>query len=30
MSEPEAEYDETLAKAQRIFDAFRAGRSGAS
>ncbi|MET4260898.1 para-aminobenzoate synthetase component 1 [Bradyrhizobium sp. S3.12.5] len=24
MSDPEAEYDETLAKAQRIFDAFRA------
>ncbi|MCK1744456.1 aminodeoxychorismate synthase component I [Bradyrhizobium sp. 139] len=30
MSEPEVEYDETLAKAQRIFDAFRAEGSGAS
>lgn len=29
MSEPEAEYEETLAKAQRIFDAFRAEISGA-
>ncbi|MGY3611137.1 MULTISPECIES: aminodeoxychorismate synthase component I [unclassified Bradyrhizobium] len=29
MSDPEAEYDETLAKAQRIFDAFRADTSGA-
>lgn len=28
MSDPEAEYEETLAKAQRIFDAFRAERSG--
>lgn len=27
MSEPEAEYEETLAKAQRIFDAFREGPS---
>ncbi|XLS15907.1 aminodeoxychorismate synthase component I [Bradyrhizobium sp. RDM4] len=27
MSDPEAEYEETLAKAQRIFDAFRAERS---
>ncbi|WP_354142096.1 aminodeoxychorismate synthase component I [Bradyrhizobium sp. RT11b] len=30
MSDPEAEYEETLAKAQRIFDAFRAETSGAS
>lgn len=30
MSDPEAEYDETLAKAQRIFEAFRAETSGAS
>ncbi|MGY4408267.1 aminodeoxychorismate synthase component I [Bradyrhizobium sp. LB7.1] len=30
MSNPEAEYDESLAKAQRIFDAFRAVTSGAS
>ncbi|WIW50235.1 aminodeoxychorismate synthase component I (plasmid) [Bradyrhizobium sp. 62B] len=30
MSEPEAEYEETLAKAQRLFDAFRAEESGAS
>lgn len=30
MSEPEAEYEETLAKAVRIFDAFRSGVSGAS
>ncbi len=30
MSEPAAEYEETLAKAQRIFDAFRGGNSGAS
>ncbi|NOJ44907.1 aminodeoxychorismate synthase component I [Bradyrhizobium archetypum] len=29
MSDPEAEYEETLAKAQRIFDAFRANTSGA-
>ncbi|MFG3591649.1 aminodeoxychorismate synthase component I [Bradyrhizobium sp. RDI18] len=29
MSDPEAEYEETLAKAQRIFDAFRAGSCGA-
>jgi para-aminobenzoate synthetase component 1 len=29
MSDPEAEYEETLAKAQRIFDAFRAETSGA-
>lgn len=29
MSEPAAEYEETLVKAQRIFDAFRAGNSGA-
>jgi para-aminobenzoate synthetase component 1 len=29
MSDSEAEYEETLAKAQRIFDAFRAERSGA-
>ncbi|MCA6112958.1 aminodeoxychorismate synthase component I [Bradyrhizobium cenepequi] len=29
MSDPEAEYQETLAKAQRIFDAFRAETSGA-
>ncbi|WP_433995584.1 anthranilate synthase component I family protein [Bradyrhizobium genosp. SA-3] len=29
MSKPEAEYEETLAKAQRIFDAFRADPSGA-
>ncbi|WP_171580839.1 aminodeoxychorismate synthase component I [Bradyrhizobium australiense] len=29
MSDPEAEYEETLAKAQRIFDAFRADTSGA-
>jgi para-aminobenzoate synthetase component I len=29
MSEPRAEYEETLAKAQRIFDAFRARNSGA-
>ncbi|MGN8544661.1 aminodeoxychorismate synthase component I [Bradyrhizobium sp. C9] len=29
MSNPEAEYDETLAKAQRIFDAFGADVSGA-
>ncbi|MCP3392105.1 aminodeoxychorismate synthase component I [Bradyrhizobium sp. CCGB12] len=28
MSNPEAEYEETLAKAQRIFDAFRAETSG--
>ncbi|MFC7700902.1 aminodeoxychorismate synthase component I [Bradyrhizobium sp. GCM10028915] len=28
MSDPEAEYEETLAKAQRIFDAFRAETSG--
>lgn len=30
MSDPEAEYDETLAKAQRIFEAFRAETSGVS
>ncbi|WP_028348710.1 aminodeoxychorismate synthase component I [Bradyrhizobium murdochi] len=30
MSDPEAEYEETLAKAQRIFDAFRADTPGAS
>jgi para-aminobenzoate synthetase component 1 len=30
MSEPVSEYEETLAKAQRIFDAFRTGSSGAS
>ncbi|WP_291855066.1 aminodeoxychorismate synthase component I [Bradyrhizobium sp.] len=30
MSEPAAEYEETLAKAQRIFDAFRAGNYGTS
>lgn len=30
MSEPAAEYEETLAKAQRIFDAFLAGNAGAS
>lgn len=29
MSEPEAEYEETLAKARRIFDAFHAKMSGA-
>ncbi|MGY4298914.1 anthranilate/para-aminobenzoate synthase component I [Bradyrhizobium sp. i1.4.4] len=29
MSDPEAEYEETFAKAQRIFDAFRAETSGA-
>jgi len=29
MSDPQAEYEETLAKAQRIFDAFRAETSGA-
>ncbi|MET4359085.1 para-aminobenzoate synthetase component 1 [Bradyrhizobium sp. RT9b] len=29
MSEPEAEYEETLVKAQRIFEAFRAEASGA-
>lgn len=29
MSDPQAEYEETLAKAQRIFDAFRAEISGA-
>jgi para-aminobenzoate synthetase component I len=29
MSDPGAEYEETLAKAQRIFDAFRAERCGA-
>lgn len=29
MSDPEAEYEETLAKAQRIFDTFRAEISGA-
>ncbi len=29
MSKPRAEYEETLAKAQRIFDAFRADTSGA-
>jgi para-aminobenzoate synthetase component I len=29
MSDPEAEYEETLAKAQRIFDAFRAEKAGA-
>ncbi|MCK1408269.1 aminodeoxychorismate synthase component I [Bradyrhizobium sp. 76] len=29
MSDPAAEYEETLAKAQRIFDAFRAETSGA-
>ncbi len=30
MSDPNAEYEETLAKAQRIFDAFHAESSGAS
>ncbi|MCK1517556.1 aminodeoxychorismate synthase component I [Bradyrhizobium sp. 190] len=30
MSDPEAEYEETLAKTQRIFDAFRAETAGAS
>ncbi|MET3971004.1 anthranilate/para-aminobenzoate synthase component I [Bradyrhizobium sp. JR7.2] len=30
MSDPEAEYEETLAKAQRLFDAFRAETFGAS
>lgn len=30
MSDPEAEYEETPAKAQRIFDAFRADTSGAT
>lgn len=30
MSDPEAEYEETLAKAQRIFDALRAETAGAS
>ncbi|AMA59845.1 aminodeoxychorismate synthase component I [Bradyrhizobium sp. CCGE-LA001] len=30
MSDPEAEYEETLAKAERIFDAFRAETSGAT
>ncbi|WP_456769719.1 aminodeoxychorismate synthase component I [Bradyrhizobium sp. USDA 3650] len=30
MSDPEGEYQETLAKAQRIFDAFRSVTSGAS
>lgn len=30
MSDPEAEYEETFAKAQRIFDAFRADACGAS
>lgn len=30
MSDPEAEYEATLAKAQRIFDAFCAEASGAS
>ncbi|WP_065755433.1 aminodeoxychorismate synthase component I [Bradyrhizobium paxllaeri] len=30
MSDPEAEYEETLAKAQRIFDAFRADTPGGS
>ncbi|WFU14615.1 aminodeoxychorismate synthase component I [Bradyrhizobium sp. CB3481] len=29
MSDPQAEYEETLAKAQRIFDAFRPATSGA-
>lgn len=29
MSDPEAEYEETLAKAQRVFDAFGANISGA-
>lgn len=29
MSDPHAEYEETLAKAQRIFDAFSAKTSGA-
>lgn len=29
MSDPEAEYEETLAKAQRLFDAFRADTFGA-
>lgn len=28
MSRPDVEYEETLAKAQRIFDAFRAERQG--
>jgi para-aminobenzoate synthetase component 1 len=29
MSEPEAEYEEMIAKAQRIFDAFGAETAGA-